>query len=291
MDFTAEVSIAVRRNPRETLLKAISNLSEPLRIDHMFNRVIIKPSIYDPSLVGNTNPSLIRALVEMFAGESVFVVESDNPRRTAEQAFAGLGLFSLKSDRVSLVNLSSSPVAASCPPGHILNKIRMPELLMKPHGYLVSAATVKRESNKAVLGAGLKNLFGLIPERDKSVYHEQLSDVIVDLLMAFRPALSVVDLTDVVIGDRESGRSQHIGGVVLGTDPVAVDAFCAGLLGIKPVDIPYIRRAYELGLGEALLDRVRVRGTDHQRTMLEESFAAMRGCNTGRGTGHHWDSE
>ncbi|MHA2356102.1 MAG: hypothetical protein ACXADC_13055, partial [Candidatus Thorarchaeota archaeon] len=62
-------------------------------------------------------------------------------------------------------------------------------------------------------------------------------------------------------------------GVIVGVDPVAVDSYCAGLLGVDPMRVPYLKRANALGLGEALLDRIEVRGTDHQKQLLADLLA------------------
>ncbi|MHA1588231.1 MAG: DUF362 domain-containing protein, partial [Candidatus Thorarchaeota archaeon] len=127
----------------------------------------------------------------------------------------------------------------------------------------------------SVIGASMKNLFGLLPEIDKSVYHNRIDDALVDLLQAFRPDLTVIDLTEIAIGPREEGRVAKIGGVVVGTDPVAVDAVCCDLVGIDAFKVPYIVKAYELGLGEALIDRIMVRGTEYQKQKILDSLKAQ----------------
>jgi len=77
-----------------------------------------------------------------------------------------------------------------------------------------------------------------------------------------------MDLTSLVIGDRENGVTRDIGAVVLGTDPVAVDAFCSDLLGIDPVKVSHLKRAFDLGLGEILVDRMKISGTEGQIAKL-----------------------
>jgi uncharacterized protein (DUF362 family) len=121
----------------------------------------------------------------------------------------------------------------------------------------------------------MKNLFGLLPEVDKSVYHNRIDDALVDLLQAFRPDLTVVDLTEITIGQREEGRVVKVGGVVVGTDPVAVDTFCCDLVGIDTFSVPYIVKAYELGLGEALIDRIKIRGTEHQKQKIYDNLKSQ----------------
>jgi uncharacterized protein (DUF362 family) len=136
--------------------------------------------------------------------------------------------------------------------------------------FFINLPTVKLEPEICTIGAGIKNLLGLIPEIDKSVYHERIDDVLLDLLTVFRPQLTIVDLTSLVIGMRKNGVTKEIGAIIVGLDPVAIDSFCADLIGVDPMQIEHLRRAYELGLGEILLDRIRVSGTDAQKQRLSE---------------------
>jgi uncharacterized protein (DUF362 family) len=144
----------------------------------------------------------------------------------------------------------------------------MPDILHSG-GFLVNVATLKAEPEICTVGAGIKNLFGLLPEIDKSVYHSAIDDVLMDLLSIYTPNLTILDLTQVVIGDRVNGQVKDVGGVVVGIDPVAVDAYCATLLGFDPLKIPHLQAAHKLGFGEVLPDLIRVKGTEHQKRELE----------------------
>ncbi|UCH03525.1 MAG: DUF362 domain-containing protein [Candidatus Thorarchaeota archaeon] len=154
-------------------------------------------------------------------------------------------------------------------PGLHLQKHEMPALILGD-SFHVNSATLKVEPEKGTVWGGIKNLFGLLPDTDKRVFHSRLDDVLLDLLATFRPSLTIMELTEIVIGERKAGEVRRVKGVVVGRDPVAVDAFCAGLFGFDPLTIPYLRRARELGLGEALLDRIDVRGTKHQKSLLAD---------------------
>jgi uncharacterized protein (DUF362 family) len=268
MDYTTEVAIAVRKTAREALQVALSKFSLPLALTPDSNTVVIKPSIYNPDMVGNTTLEMVRAVVKLFRGTAkTYVVESDNPLRTTETAFEKSGYNVLKKDGAELLNLTSSPCISIPMAGHYFKEHPMPGIL-SDNPFLVNLATVKAEPETSVIGAGIKNLFGLIPETNKAQYHTELDTVLLDLLKSFRPDLTIIDFTKLVVGPREMGIDRHIGGVVVGTDPVAVDAYCADLLGMDPMRIPHLKLAYEFGLGEALLDRIRVLGTNHQKNEL-----------------------
>jgi uncharacterized protein (DUF362 family) len=268
MDYTAEVSVGLRRNPAEALDAALSRLATPIEIPKNLEQVLIKPSIYDPTLVGNTHVEVVRAVINYFRELGpITIVESGNPIRSASEAFRETGYADLELSGVSLLDLSGVPVLPTKMPGHFFIEHDIPEPLRK-RSFFINVPTVKIEPQICSIGAGIKNLFGLLPEVNKDIYHSHIHSVLLDLLTAFRPHLTVVDLTSIVIGDRTSGKTEDIGAIIVGCDPVAVDAFCSDLLGISPLDVPYLKQAYALKLGEILLDRIRISGTEHQKEKL-----------------------
>ncbi|MHA1962984.1 MAG: DUF362 domain-containing protein [Candidatus Thorarchaeota archaeon] len=272
MESRSEVAIGLRKKPGEALRTALSKLIEPIVPPKNTKRVVIKPSIYDPNLPGNTDAKMVRAIIQMFSSLGpVNIVESDNPLRTTKDAFIQCGYAEFEDERVELVNLSDADMTSVTFPGYYFKDRKMPQIL-HDDAFLINVATLKAEPEIYTMGAGIKNLFGLLPELDKSLYHASIDSVLMDLLDTYRPNLTVIDLTDVVIGAREVRHTKHVGGVVVGIDPIAVDSFCSGLLGIDPMKIEYLRNAHTLGKGEALLDRITVRGTKHQIEELNKHF-------------------
>jgi uncharacterized protein (DUF362 family) len=272
METRSEVAIGVKKSPGESLHAALSKLSEPIVPPKNTKRVVIKPSIYNPKLPGNTDAELVRALIHMFRSIGpISIVESDNPLRRTEEAFFQCQYTKLTDERVEFVNLSDAEMASVKFPGHYFKNREMPRVL-HDDAFIINAATLKAEPDICDVGAGIKNLFGLLPEQDKSVYHPFIDDVLMDLLSLYRPNLTVIDLTDVIIGGRENHRTEHLGGVIVGIDPVSVDSFCSSLLGFNSLEVNHLRMGHELGYGEALIDRIRVRGTDYQVNRLLEFF-------------------
>ena len=270
MGSSAEVAIAVKKNSCQALATALSKLTQPLPITRTERRVVIKPSILDPEIPGNTSLEVIKAVVSLFENTAeVLVVESDNPYRTVEDAYSKLGYGELATEKVKLFNLSHDTLEPVFMPGRYFASHKMPHALRDPL-FLVNVATLKFRPDEGVVWGGIKNLFGLLPDVEKRDFHAHLESVLLDLLIAFRPNLTIIDLSEVVIGNRLTGRRMKVGGVVVGVDPVAVDSFCAGLLGLDPMKVAYLKRAYDQGLGEALLDRIEVRGTEHQKHILSE---------------------
>ena len=270
MEYTSEISIGLRRTPKEALIAALSRLTTSINVPDRIVQILVKPSIYDPTIVGNTNPELVGAVARTFSNlGKISIIESDNPIRTTREAFEKLGYTKLVTDKVELVNLSEVARQTVTMAGHYFETLEMPTLLVKSN-FLVNVPTLKLEPEICTVGGGVKNLFGLIPEPDKRHYHSKLDAVLLDLLTAYRPQLTIMDLTSLVIGNRENGVTKDIGAVIVGTDPVAVDAFCSDLLGIDPLKVSYLKQASDLGLGEILVDRIKISGTEDQRAKLFE---------------------
>ncbi len=272
MKQTTDIAVAVRKNPLEALSVAISKLPQPIHFARGIDEIVIKPSIYNPALPGNTSLGMMMSVVNVFEDiAGLVIVESDNPLRSSESAFDELGYTSALSERARFKNLSSDEKVPVDFPGNFFRKHEMPETIVNMQ-FLVNVSTLKAEPNICTIGGSVKNLFGLIPEKDKSVYHAAIDDVLQDLLYHYKPDFTILELTDVVIGLREEKRTKFVGGVVVGEDPVAIDSYCAELLGLDPLDIPHLLKAHNQGFGQAAVDHINVHGTAHQKKLLERSL-------------------
>lgn len=116
---------------------------------------------------------------------------------------------------------------------------------------VINMPIAKHHGSTRFTGA-MKNLMGF--NFGNSGWHQGTSylvESIVDLAAAVRPRLHIVDVTEVLAenGPFGPGRNVTPGMIVAGVDPVAVDAICAGLIGMEPRSISTITRGAERGLG------------------------------------------
>ena len=119
----------------------------------------------------------------------------------------------------------------------------------------------------------LKNVIGACTDATNRFFHagsgarseygdvDFLSQCIADVLLVRRPALCVLDAT-VVLG--ENGPAGPVKlleprRVVVGADPVAIDAYGAGLIGRNAGDIAMIQKAAAHGLGKADAAKIAVK--------------------------------
>lgn len=110
---------------------------------------------------------------------------------------------------------------------------------------------VLKHHNTTKITMGLKNMMGLV--WDRGVFHStDLLQCIADLAAFRSPHLTILDATRGITsnGPMGPGTIQAWNRLVLGTDPVAVDAFGAKLFGLDPSALGYLTAAARLGLGE-----------------------------------------
>jgi uncharacterized protein (DUF362 family) len=118
----------------------------------------------------------------------------------------------------------------------------------------------------------LKNLMGAISDRSNQTFHQGsdpagdtddfafLSQSIADANLLRRPTLSIGDATEILVqgGPFGPGPVRDFRTVVASTDPVALDACGAGILGIRPEEVLMLRRAQDHGLGSIAMNTLTV---------------------------------
>jgi hypothetical protein len=126
--------------------------------------------------------------------------------------------------------------------------------------------TVKTHGHSVTTGA-IKNAFGGLLKEVRHYAHKYIHEVLVDLLLMQRElhpnVFAVMDGT--VAGDGAGPRTMHpsVRNVILaGADSVAIDAVAAKLMGFDPMEIPYLRMATEMGLGECNPKDIEIAGDD-----------------------------
>jgi len=245
-----------RESFRETLWEAINLIGG---LNELGSPLILKPNICtgnDHTGCANVKVEVIEALVDHILRENkgieIRIVESDSMSKYADKAFEKYGYrayvdrLSSQGVNISLNNLSSSPLTRFNYDGHYFKNPELPVILADA-GAFVSVALAKTHSLTMITGA-LKNLFGLLPRKDQSFYHPKIHEVILDLNRMFRSSLCLIDgrvgLEGVI-----SGNPRSLGCIILGRNPVSVDATMARAMGFDPEKIRHIVEAERHGLG------------------------------------------
>jgi uncharacterized protein (DUF362 family) len=248
--------LKVRGSFNETLREAISLIGG---LNDLESPLILKPNICtgnDHTECANTKVEVIEALVDEILQDNrnieIRMVESDSMSKYADKAFERYGYkdfvdrLSGQGVNISLTNLSKSPLTEFDFEGAYFKKPELP-VILSDSGTIVSVALAKTHSLTMITGA-LKNLFGFLPRKDQAFYHPNIHEVIQDLNDMFRSSLCLIDgrmgLEGVI-----SGKPKSLGCIILGRNPVSVDAVMARVMGFEPETIRHIVEAEKIGLG------------------------------------------
>jgi len=210
-----------------------------------------------------TDPMVVEAIIKRLKNlpVQIYVVESDATMTNTDKAFEVTGMKEMCGrNGVQCLNLRhvKDRVKVDIPNGEALKSITVPRLVTE--SAIISAAKLKTHmSTKVTLG--MKNMFGLLPDKFKGKYHMKgISKVLVDINTVLKPALTVIDGFVGMEGRGPSGGTPvKMDLIIAGKDVVATDATAARVMGFEPMEIAHIRRAYEKGLGN--VDDIEVLGS------------------------------
>ena len=107
----------------------------------------------------------------------------------------------------------------------------------------------------------LKNWIGIQDDRHRMIDHDfHLNQKIADLQEIVVPDFIAIDA---IVGGQDRMLTAvpfDLGLVIMGNNPVAIDAVCCRILGIKPEDVDHIRFCYERGLGPIATEEIDISG-------------------------------
>jgi uncharacterized protein (DUF362 family) len=231
-----------------------------------FKKVLIKVNFITTmtwDTGATTDPIVVEAIIQRLKKfpVEIYVVESDATMTNADKAFKATGMGEMcKRNDVQCLNLrhEKDKVKIKIPNGETLKNITVP--LLVTESAIISAAKMKTHvATKVTLG--MKNMFGLLPDKLKMKYHAKgISKVIVDINTVLKPHLTVIDGFIAMEGKGPvDGSPVKMDLIIAGKDPVATDATAARVMGIDPNEISHIRTAHKKGLGN--IDNIEIIGT------------------------------
>jgi uncharacterized protein (DUF362 family) len=251
----SKVAVVKGKRSHEPVFRALDLIDYATALSG-YDRVLIKVNFITDKTWdtgATTDPIVVEAIIKKLKDLSVktYVVESDATITDADKAFEVTGMKQMcENNGVEWINLRyvKDKVDIAVHQRETLDKITVPRIVTE--SAIVSAAKLKTHSS-TVVTLGMKNMFGLLPDKFKSKYHlKDISKVIVDINTVIKPTLTVIDG---FVGMEGSGP---VGGlpvqmdlIIAGSDVVATDATACRVIGMDPREIKHVRRAYEKGLG------------------------------------------
>jgi uncharacterized protein (DUF362 family) len=220
--------------------------------------VLLKPNFVglDPLGMMNTHPAVVGAARETFlrlGASAVLIGEGPAMDRDTQAVIESIHLREHLGPLSRIfVDLNVDDVARVSLRTHAsrLKELYLPKTLLGVD-FLVSMPKMKTH-HWAGVTLCLKNMFGVVPGScygwPKNILHwAGIDRAILDINAAVRPDFAIVDGIIGMEGNGPiQGQSKHCGTLVVGDDPVAVDATCARIMGLLPEKIDYIARAATL---------------------------------------------
>ncbi len=256
--------LSVRKAVKESLdlIGGLDSLVSP------GDRVLVKPNLIAPyhyTTGATTSPHVIRALCELAkeaGARKVSIAEGSGVGSKTEEVFAVTGLKEISARiGVDLINLKKTKtVYLGIPNGKVFRRLKIPEVFMEAD--VVVNAPVMKTHDVFPATLGLKNMKGVLQEKDKKRFHKWgLAQSIVDLNKLVLPQITVLDGTVGMEGMGPThGTPANLGIIISSFDTVAADSVAAAVMGIDPLEIEYVKLASEQGLGCADLSRIEVVG-------------------------------
>ena len=143
---------------------------------------------------------------------------------------------------------------------------------------VVSMPKLKTHGFQQFTGA-VKNLFGCIPGLEKAQFHLKLPDrddfggMLVDLMLACKPTLAIMDAVVGMEGDGPAGGTpRHVGALLASPDSLALDVVASSMAGLDPMEVYTNRAAARRGLGPRSAEEVEIAGVDWH-SLAPEGFA------------------
>jgi uncharacterized protein (DUF362 family) len=217
--------------------------------------VLVKPNMsWDrtPEQGANTNPAVVAEVVRQCrAAGARRVIVADHPVHDARRVAERSGIRAAVAEAGGeLVLPAASGFERGALDGSVLASWEVLRVLFSADR-LVNVPVAKQHSLSR-LTCGLKNHMGLLGD-PRGRLHQEIHAAVVDLAAAFRPTLTVVDATRVMLRNGPTGGRledvKTLDAVAAATDPVAADAWAARQIGLDPRDVAYLVQAEGRGLG------------------------------------------
>ncbi len=214
-------------------------------------RVYVKPNLagpFRPERAVTTHPALVRGLCRLLAARQNQCTIGDSPAGVGGEAYQDLvyrrtGMRSLAAETGARLDRSTEAVEVRLPPGALIRRMQLRRSVVESPA-LINLAKLKTHLFTGLTGA-VKNLYGTVQGSLKLAYHATLPDPVLfsimlrDLAASLAPGLTIVDAVVGMEGDGPTwGRPRHLGYLIGGLRPLAVDAVLARLMGLVPDKIP-----------------------------------------------------
>ncbi len=255
------------------------------------DRVLLKPNLIGPKpseSAAITHCELIRAMIRMLKqqGCTVWIGDSSGGAiagiSPTAQSFKVSGYDAVaKEEGAEIKNFDSEGVVAVQPESKCEDNMYLAKPIFDAD-VVINLPKLKTHSAAIYTGA-VKNLFGCIPGLRKAKYHKMAPDqgdfgqIIADIHRATKFSLHIMDGIQAMQGEGPTaGEIYQANKILISTDPLALDAIAAKMIGMELADIPILVTARDRRLGEGSLENIKIEG-DYQLIPKLDQFHFPKG--------------
>ncbi len=255
------VSIVKGDNPQNITVKALEMVEGYMAISKE-KPVLIKPNFLNakhPSTGITTDSRIVEGVVKYLKQNKVkeIMIGEGSGYADTFEAFKNAGVDTVANKwNVQLVDLNKDEFVEVRPTNPLsLKKVKIAKTALESTIISVPKLKLHRIANVSL---SLKNMMGVMTP--KGSMHSHLNINIADLASIVKPRIAVIDGIIAGEGHESSEDPVEMNLVVVGKDPVAVDAVGAAVMGVPPEDVKHIRFAVEKGLGISDLNQIKILG-------------------------------
>jgi uncharacterized protein (DUF362 family) len=246
-------------NRSATLAAAFKALGGLNRFIKNGDRVLLKVNAAfatPPILSATSHPQLVSELTRLCyqAGASSVLV-TDNPINDPASCFelTGIARAARSSGAKVLLPEANFFMTTSLPDAKLIKNWPVLYEPLKSVNKVIGVAPVK-DHHRSGASMSMKNWYGLLGGR-RNIFHQDIHTIIKELAMLIKPSLVVLDGTTAMVTNGPTGGSlsdlKSTNTMIVSTDQVAADAYGASLIGKSALELPFITKADEIGIGTA----------------------------------------
>ncbi|MBS7636858.1 DUF362 domain-containing protein [Candidatus Bathyarchaeota archaeon] len=260
----SRVAIIKGSDPTEITVRALEALKLDLDVVLSTEKpILIKPNYITaqhPSTGITTDGKVVEGVVKFLkerGKDNIIIGEGSGWAETFE-AFKVAEIDKISEKwKVKLVDLNKDVFVEVYPPNPMaLRKVKVAKTALE--SVIISVPKLKLHRLTTVT-LGIKNMMGALASKG-SMHNGRLHANIADLASVLKPSLTVIDGIIAGEGHETSGNPVKMDLVIAGTDPVAVDAVGAAVMGVSPTEVEHLVLAEKKGLGTCQLEKIEVIG-------------------------------
>jgi uncharacterized protein (DUF362 family)/Pyruvate/2-oxoacid:ferredoxin oxidoreductase delta subunit len=272
-----------------TLNDAVNRCLEPLggleSVVKKGDRVLIKINLLSskkPEAAVTTNPALVKAVIKKVQALGATPIVGDSPggRSTSssyEALLVNTGIRKVADETgCEIVEFDKDVIEYTSEKASTFKKLKIAKIVTDVDA-VICLPKLKTHQLTYYTGA-VKLLYGYIPGMTKAEYHlntgkdiSLFAELLCDLNVMFPPSISIMDAVVAMEGNGpQSGEPRKVGLILASKNNMALDFVASSIIGMDPMAVPTVKKAYERKMGPGKMSEISVYGEDPSAVMIKD---------------------